>query len=97
MTAYDDLMSFQRETEALGQVMGRLGWDQETVMPRGSAAQRAEEMAALEGVLHARRTDRRIGDWLGSAEAKDEVTGANLREVRRRFERNRRVPARLAA
>ncbi|NJM84707.1 MAG: carboxypeptidase M32, partial [Tabrizicola sp.] len=64
MTAYDDLMAFQRQTEALAQVAGRLGWDQETVMPEGAADQRAEEIAALEGVLHARRTDPRIADWL---------------------------------
>ncbi|MAP14247.1 MAG: carboxypeptidase M32, partial [Oceanibulbus sp.] len=50
MTAYDDLMAFQRETEALAQVAGRLGWDQETVMPRGAAPQRGEEMAAMESV-----------------------------------------------
>lgn len=97
MTAYADLLSFQRETEALGQVMGRLGWDQETVMPRGSAAQRAEEMAALEGVLHARRTDPRVGEWLAAAEAPDAVGQANLREIRRRYERNLKVPAKLAA
>ena len=36
MTAYDELMAFQRETEALGQIAGRLSWDQETVMPRGA-------------------------------------------------------------
>ena len=65
MTAYDDLMAFQRETEALAQVAGRLGWDQETVMPRGAAPQRGEEMAAMESVLHARRIDPRIADWLG--------------------------------
>jgi carboxypeptidase Taq len=97
MTAYADLMSFQRDTEALGQVMQRLGWDQETVMPRGSADQRSEEMAALEGVLHARRTDPRLGDWLATAEAQDEMSRANLREIRRRYERNLKVPARLAA
>jgi carboxypeptidase Taq len=67
-----------RETEALEQVMGRLGWDQEPMMPRGRAAQRAEEMAALEGVLHARRTDPRIGDWLAAAKAPD-AAGAALR------------------
>ncbi|EYD73584.1 Thermostable carboxypeptidase 1 [Rubellimicrobium mesophilum DSM 19309] len=97
MTAYVDLMAFQRETEALAQVMGRLGWDQETMMPSGAAAQRAEEMAALEGVLHARRTDPRLGEWLAASEAGDETAGANLREIRRRYERNLRVPARLAA
>lgn len=37
MTAYDDLIAFVRETEALSQVAGRLGWDQETMMAEGSA------------------------------------------------------------
>ena len=64
-------MAFQRETEALAQIAGRLGWDQETMMPRGAAEQRGEEMAAIEGVLHARRTDKRVGDWLDSARAAD--------------------------
>ena len=30
MTAFDQLMAFQHETEALAQIAGRLGWDQET-------------------------------------------------------------------
>lgn len=97
MTAYDDLMAHARETEALAQVAGRLGWDQETVMPRGAAAQRGEESAAMEGVLHARRTDPRIGDWLAAAQAPDAVAEANLREVRRAYERANKVPAKLAA
>ena len=71
MTAFSDLMEYQRETEALGQIAGRLGWDQETMMPPGAAEQRAEEMAAIEGVLHARRTDPRVGEWLSRAEAPD--------------------------
>jgi len=96
MSAYDDLMAFQKETEALGQVMGRLGWDQETMMPRGAAPQRAEEMAALEGVLHARRTDQRIGDWLSEAHAPDEVGKAQLRLITRSYERASKVPADLA-
>ena len=97
MSAYDELMAFERETQALGQVAGRLGWDQETVMPRGAAEQRAEEMAAMEAVLHARRTDPRVGEWLEAAEAADEVAAANLRLIRRDYERARKVPARLAA
>jgi carboxypeptidase Taq len=97
MPAYDDLMAFQRMTEALAEVAGRTGWDQEAIMPRGAAPQRAEEMAALEEVLHARRTDPRLGDWLAEAHAPDEVADANLREVRRSYDRARRVPAALAA
>lgn len=96
MSAYDDLMAFQRETEALAQVAGRLGWDQETVMPRGAAEQRSEEMAAMEGVLHARRTDPRIAGWLGQARAADDVAAAQLRLIRRSYERAVKVPASLA-
>jgi carboxypeptidase Taq len=95
-TAYADLMEYQRQTEALAQVAGRLGWDQETTMPRGAAEQRGEETAALEGVLHARRTDPRLADWLNAAEAADDVATAQLRHIRRTYDRMTRVPSRLA-
>ena len=96
MTAYDDLMAFQRETSALGEIAGRLGWDQETVMPRGAAPQRAEEMAAIESVLHARRSDPRVAEWLDKAEPQDAVARAQLREIRRTYDRTVKVPADLA-
>ncbi|RFU14079.1 carboxypeptidase M32 [Rhodobacteraceae bacterium W635] len=96
MSAYDELIAFQRDTQALAQVAGRLGWDQETVMPRGAADQRSEEMAAMESVLHARRTDPKVGDWLDRAEAADDVARANLRLIRREHERATKVPADLA-
>ena len=72
-TAFKDLMAFQRQTEALAGVAGRLGWDQETMMPRGAAEQRGEEMAAMEGILHARRTDPRVGEWLAAADPSTDV------------------------
>ncbi|MFQ6548048.1 carboxypeptidase M32 [Aestuariibius sp. 2305UL40-4] len=97
MSGYDDLMAFQRETEALSQVAGRLSWDQETMMPKGAAEQRGEEMAAMEGMLHARRVDPRIGEWLEAAEAVDDVAKAQLREIRRSYERYAKVPAKLAS
>lgn len=97
MGAFDDLMAFQRETEALSQVAGRLGWDQETMMPRGAAEQRAEEMAAMDGVLHARRIDPRIADWLSEITPETEEQQAHLREIRRSYDRTMKVPARLSA
>ena len=96
MNAYDDLMAFQRQTEALAQVAGRLGWDQETVMPEGAAGQRAAEIGALEAVLHARRTDPRVGEWLAAAVAPDAVGAAQLRQIGRMHARTMKVPARLA-
>ncbi|WP_299294832.1 carboxypeptidase M32 [uncultured Tateyamaria sp.] len=99
MTAYDDLMAFDHDTQALSQVAGRLGWDQETIMPRGAAPQRAEEMAAMEGVLHSRRTDPRVGDWLAAIDPAtlDDVGAARVREIRRSFDRASKVPGDLAA
>jgi carboxypeptidase Taq len=98
MTAYDDLMAQERDTQALAQVAGRLGWDQETVMPRGAAEQRSEESGAMQAVLHARRTDPRRGDLLARAEAEvtDEVARAQLRHIRRDYDRATRVPGDLA-
>ncbi|HHS93843.1 MAG TPA: carboxypeptidase M32 [Rhodobacterales bacterium] len=98
MSAYDDLMAFERQTQALGQVAGRLGWDQETMMPRDAAPQRAEEAEAMEQVLHARRSDPRIADWLAAIDAAklDVVGRANLRHIRRSHGRATRVPADLA-
>ncbi|MCW1933183.1 carboxypeptidase M32 [Pararhodobacter zhoushanensis] len=97
MSAFDNIAAHERTSWSLAQVMGRLGWDQETVMPRGAAEQRGEEMAALEEVLHARRTDPQLGEWLAEAVAPDAKGEALLRHVRRSYGRNTRVPARLAS
>ncbi|MEO0372700.1 MAG: carboxypeptidase M32 [Pseudomonadota bacterium] len=96
MTAYDALMAYDRQTRALGQISGRLSWDQETMMPPGAADQRAEEQGAMEAVLHARRTDQQVGEWLAAAEPETDVARANIREIRRGFERASKVPADLA-
>ncbi|MBS1302786.1 carboxypeptidase M32 [Loktanella sp. SALINAS62] len=95
-TPFDDLMDHQRETEALSQVAGRLGWDQETMMPDGATEQRAEEHGAMAAVLHARRIDPRIGEWLQTATAPDAVGDAQLRLIQRSFDRTAKVPAQLA-
>ncbi len=96
MTAYDDLMIHQRQTEAISAVAERLAWDQETMMPQGAAEQRGEEIAALEGVLHARRTDARIGDWLAAITPADAVAAAQIRLIAQSYARATKVPMRLA-
>ncbi|OIQ32070.1 MAG: carboxypeptidase M32 [Alphaproteobacteria bacterium MedPE-SWcel] len=97
MSSYDELIAFERETQALSQISGRLGWDQETVMPRGAAPQRGEEMAALEGVIHARRADPRVADLLDRAKAPNEAGAAQLRNIRRAYDRAVKVPGALAS
>lgn len=97
MSAMNDLLAFQRQTEALSSISERLGWDQETVMPRGAAEQRAEEMAAIEAVLHERRTDERIGEWLEAAQPQTAVDTRTIELIARDFNRTRKIPARLAS
>ncbi len=99
MKTYDELMAYQRRTEALAEVAGRLNWDQETQMPEAAAPQRAEEIGAMEEVLHARRTAPELGAALAAIEddSLDQVGRANMRLIRRQYARTTRVPVDLAA
>ncbi len=96
-TALDALLGYASQTEALNQVAGRLGWDQETVMPRGAARQRSEEMGAMAAMLHERRMNPRIGEWFTLAEPRDAVDAAKLRHIRRDYDRATKLPESLAA
>ncbi|MCT4558439.1 MAG: carboxypeptidase M32 [Pelagimonas sp.] len=99
MTAFQDLCAHQRKVVALGQISGRLGWDQETSMPGGAGAQRGEEFAAIEAVLHQLRTDPKVGDWLSQIDpaSLSEVDQSHLRLIRRSYDRNKKLPERLAS
>ena len=97
MSAYDDLLAYQRQSSALGQVAGRLGWDQETMMPEGAAPQRAEESAAMSSILHARASDPKVADWLEKAKAPDEAGASILKKIRKSHDRATKVPGDLAA
>ena len=96
--AYAALLAHLKQTEALAQTARLLSWDQETMMPAKGAGQRAEQAAALEAVLHTRRTDPRIPEWIDAldGEALDVVGDANVRETRRVHARATRVPTALA-
>ena len=97
--AYIALSEHFRDVVALEQISGLLGWDQETIMPSGSAAQRSEWMSVLEKLSHSQRTDPRVADWLDAIDedslAPNEV--ANVRLIGRQFERQSRIPIALAA
>ena len=50
MKAIEKLIEYHKHTVALEHIAGRLGWDQETMMPTGSIADRTEEFAAIEKI-----------------------------------------------
>ena len=98
MTAIDALLAYQKTTEGLGRIAGRLGWDQETMMPTASFQDRSEEWAAFEAVMHARKTSSELGDLLAGAEEQTAtpVQARLISLIRQAYDRNTKVPADLA-
>lgn len=96
--AYAALLDHARQIEALGQVAGLLSWDQEAMMPPNGAEARAEQAGAMSSVLHAKRTDLRIPEWIAAIDANslDTAGRANLRLMQRNYDRSTRTPADLA-
>lgn len=97
MNAYDQLLTHWRETSILGSCSALLGWDERTYMPRQGSRHRAEQLALLARIIHERLTHPQVGDWLQAIDASTltEDQQANVREIRRTYERAVRVPARL--
>ncbi|MGQ9692502.1 MAG: carboxypeptidase M32 [Thermaceae bacterium] len=100
--SFRKLLEFQRETAYLASLGSLAAWDQRTMVPKKGHAHRARQLAALARLLHQRRTDPRIGEWLAELENSSLVQdplsdeAVNIREWRRDYERARRVPERLA-
>ena len=96
--SYETLLDHVKKTTALSQVSGLLSWDQETQMPTKGGTQRAEHMGAMEGVLHARRSDPQIPEWVAAIDVSelDAVGKANVLEAQRDYNTATKVPADLA-
>jgi carboxypeptidase Taq len=99
--AYDELVRRMRETALLASCATVLGWDEETYLPPGGAAHRAEQLALLAGLEHAWATAPRLGELLAEVEgsplfADPHATEAvNVRELRRLYDRATRLPRTL--
>ncbi len=92
-TAYAGLEKRFARINALAEAEGMLHWDLATMMPKGGAAARGDQLAVLRAVRHGLLTAPEVGDLL--AEAEEETTGdgdndsdaawrrANVAEMRR--------------
>src|SRR6185436_11277698 len=96
---YGLLVQRMKETGLVSSMSNLLSWDQETNMPAKALTFRAEQLAFLSGWEHRRFTAAEVGDWLSACEEKapsaDSVPGANVREWRRRYDRQTKLPAEL--
>ena len=86
-TPYQQLEQEWRRLHAFRGALSLLRWDAAVMMPRGSAAVRGEQVAALETEYHALLTTPKVTRLLDRAQA--DVRGledwqvSNLREMRR--------------
>lgn len=100
-TAYGRLLAHVRQTAVLSSCLSLLHWDQQTCMPPASAAFRATQIAELSGLCHQRTCMAEVGEWLAICErsrlARDPGSpeAANLREIRRQYNRAMDMPLRL--
>lgn len=101
--AYDRLVAHHRQTALFGSALALLHWDQRTQIPEKGHAWRAEQVAALARLIHVRNTDPRLADDLAACEAAppspegaDTPQAANLREMRRAYDRAAKIPEDLA-
>lgn len=97
MTIYD----MAREHAVISSTGAIVGWDQETYLPPAAASFRASQLAWLSARAHEMATSDAWRRALGEAEAGDSGTDpkttANLRELRRRFDRATKLPTELVA
>ncbi len=85
-TAYQRLEDRFRRIHALGDVAAVLHWDLATMMPRGGAASRGDQLALLKAMGHGMVTDPEMEDLLGAADADPDLDPwqrSNTREMRR--------------
>ncbi len=96
MRAYESLERLFGRLSAIGDAIGILGWDAQTLMPAGASEGRGEQLATLRGLSHDMLVAPNVADLLDAAAADPEMPGsweaANLREMRRAHAHASAVP-----
>ena len=95
--AYDHLTRTYARLHRLGHLQSLAGWDQAAKMPPRGQAARAAALAEMAALLHRLRTDPTLADTLARAEqeALSDMQRANLREIRRDWQRANALPETL--
>jgi len=97
--AYDQLETRFHQASVIGDALSMLHWDMATMMPDGSAASRAEQIAVLRGLHHQSLAAPDLPDLLEAAasEVEDGWERANLQEMRREWVHTATLPPDLVA
>ncbi|MBX3644707.1 MAG: carboxypeptidase M32 [Rubrivivax sp.] len=92
--AYDALTRTYTRLHHLGHLQALAGWDQAAKMPPKGNAARAAALSEMAALLHRMRTDPGLADGIARAEqeALSDLQRANLREIRRDWQRANALP-----
>lgn len=95
------IFELAREHALIDSAASTLGWDQETFMPPAGNDHRADQLSWLSAKAHSLATSDEWKRALEEAEAADDgsdlTRAANLREMRRQFDRATKLPVELVA
>jgi carboxypeptidase Taq len=92
--AYDDVLEQFERVTYLSDGGSYLNWDQEVMMPDDGTPARAKQLSTISGVRHDLLTDDVVADGLAELDESSlpQPQAAEVREVRRQYERAARVP-----
>jgi carboxypeptidase Taq len=98
-STYEKLAAHSRETALLNSIESLLGWDERTMLPARGGDYRADQMTLLAGMVHRRRTEPEVGEWLAELSAAKldphSDRGATIREFKRQYDRRVKLPQAL--
>jgi carboxypeptidase Taq len=98
---FHQLIEHVQQTALLTSTDAALNWDERTMLPEAAGAYRAEQITFLSGLIHQRRTDPRIGEWLEHLATKinsanpHDVHVSTIRELKRGYDKVKKLPQRL--
>lgn len=102
---YQHLHEISREGSVLEGISSLLHWDQETYMPQGGAAIRADQLEILSGIIHKKRTEKTFSSALSKqidlesgtviAKTLSAPQNAALREWRRDYTKRIALPTKF--
>ncbi len=99
--AYEQLSERLTDVRGIGSIARLIGWDQRTIMPAAGVGHRAEHMALLQRLSHAKLTDPEVGRLLDELTPRldsldpDSDEAAVIRLGRRMYDKAVQVPGDL--
>ncbi len=100
MASYATFIERVKDIHKFGAIQGHLGWDQETIMPVKGSKSRSEIMSWLAKEQHTRITNSEFAEMIDTLESDnslDDDQRANVREVRRRYDKAVKLPSEFVA